>query len=250
MIRIKRIITAVICTICFTFITPSEVAAKSMNNYTIESNQILTTEKIDSKINYTESAIKQDNEAIKRNEINQELTERINICKVNTEVSSTVDSINNSVSNITEQKKERDAAEEAARIAAEEAERKAKEEAERKAALEKYRENEINLLAAIIYCEAGGESYEGQVAVGAVILNRVKSNSFPNTIKEVIYQSGQFTPACNGTLDKVLINGNVNSSCLSAAKDAIAGSNPIGNCLYFRTLNGSSGLIIGNHVFR
>ncbi len=54
------------------------------------------------------------------------------------------------------------------------------------------------LLAALIYCEAGNQPYEGQVAVGAVVMNRVRSGSYPNTISEVIYQSGQFGPAMTG----------------------------------------------------
>ena len=78
---------------------------------------------------------------------------------------------------------ERKAAEEAARIAAE------------KAAAEAAAQADKELLAALIFCEAGNQPYEGQVAVGAVVMNRVESASYPNTISEVIYQSGQFTPA-------------------------------------------------------
>lgn len=63
---------------------------------------------------------------------------------------------------------------------------------------------EQELLAALIYCEAGNQPYEGQVAVGAVVMNRVRSGSYPNTISEVIYQSGQFGPAMTGWLDSVL----------------------------------------------
>ena len=57
------------------------------------------------------------------------------------------------------------------------------------------------MLAALIFCEAGGEPYEGQVAEGAVVMNRVRSGIFPNSITEVIYQSGQFGPAITGKLD-------------------------------------------------
>ena len=82
-------------------------------------------------------------------------------------------------------------------------EQEAKEKAEREAAM---RQNQA-LLAAIIYCEAGNQPYEGQIAVGAVIMNRVKSSAYPNTIEGVIYQSGQFGPAATGWLDQVRNSG-------------------------------------------
>lgn len=108
--------------------------------------------------------------------------------------------------------------------------------------------DEVTLLAALIQCEAGGESYEGQVAVGAVVLNRVNSSSFPNTISGVIYQSGQFSPVASGRLLVVLSQG-PSASCISAAQAALAGSNPIGSCLFFKVADGTSGTILGNHVF-
>ena len=88
---------------------------------------------------------------------------------------------------IRKQEEERKAAEEAARIAAE----KAAAEAAAEAAVQADKE----LLASLIFCEAGNQPYEGQVAVGAVVMNRVKSSTYPDTISDVIYQSGQFTPA-------------------------------------------------------
>lgn len=142
------------------------------------------------------------------------------------------------------------AEEEAARKAAEEARRK---EEERKAAEEAAKNaaaassNEQSLLAALIYCEAGGEPYEGQVAVGAVVLNRVRSASYPNSIREVIYQSGQFGPAITGKLDRVLASGKTTASCYQAAADALAGVNPIGSALYFGC--GNYGQQIGGHWF-
>ncbi len=107
--------------------------------------------------------------------------------------------------------------------------------------------DDLTLLASIIYCEAGNQSYEGMVAVGAVVMNRVYSSSFPNTISEVIYQSGQFTPASNGMLSSALANG-VGDTYYSAAQDALAGTDPTGGCLYFNTSHGS-GLKIGAHWF-
>ncbi|WP_306480006.1 cell wall hydrolase [Mediterraneibacter sp.] len=106
---------------------------------------------------------------------------------------------------------------------------------------------EQELLAALIYCEAGNQPYEGQVAVGAVVMNRVRSGSYPNTISEVIYQSGQFGPAMTGWLDSVLASGGYTQTAMQAAADALAGSNPVGDCLSFG--NGNWGLQIGDHFF-
>ena len=108
---------------------------------------------------------------------------------------------------------------------------------------------EYDLLAALIQCEAGGESYIGQVAVGNVVMNRVESSNHPNTISEVIYAAGQFSPVRNGSLSRTLSSGNISASCRQAALEAIAGSEPVGDKLYFRRVNGRSGQVIGNHVF-
>lgn len=109
--------------------------------------------------------------------------------------------------------------------------------------------DDTTLLAAIIQCEAGSECYEGKVAVGAVVLNRVRSGGYPNTISGVIYQSGQFGPVSNGSLARVLASGNISSSCRQAAADALAGVDPTGGKLSFHRADGSSGVVIGNHVF-
>ena len=149
---------------------------------------------------------------------------------------------------------ERKAAEEAQRIAEEQAAaeaRAAEEAAAAQAAAEaqaaSVAASEQELLAALIYCEAGNQPYEGQVAVGAVVMNRVRSGSYPNTITDVIYQSGQFGPAMTGWLDSVLASGGYSDTARQAAADAIAGSNPIGDCLYFG--NGNWGIQIGDHYF-
>lgn len=105
------------------------------------------------------------------------------------------------------------------------------------------------LLAALIHCEAGGESYEGQVAVGAVVMNRVRSKAYPDTIHGVIYASGQFTPAMTGKLNRVLESGKIYESCIEAAKEALSGVSNVGDLTHFRRVNGREGLIIGNHVF-
>ena len=109
------------------------------------------------------------------------------------------------------------------------------------------------LLSRLVYAEARGESYKGQVAVAAVVLNRVASASFPNTISGVIYQSGAFTCVSNGS-----INNTPNATAIRAARDALNGWDPSGGCLYYynpkktndkwirtRTVK----TVIGNHYF-
>ena len=148
-------------------------------------------------------------------------------------------------------KAEAQKAQEAREQAEAEAKRKAEEEAARKAAEEAARAQiaaeDQKLLASIIFCEAGNQPYEGQVAVGAVIMNRVRSGVYPNSISEVIYQSGQFSPAMSGWLDRVRANAGYSESALQAAEDALNGSNPVGDCLYFST--GGYGMQIGDHFF-
>ncbi len=109
--------------------------------------------------------------------------------------------------------------------------------------------NELQILAALIQCEAGGESYEGQVAVGAVVMNRMRCPAYPNTITDVIYASGQFTPAVTGKLDRVILAGNIKQSCIQAAQEALNGVSNVGDALHFRRVGNKQGLIIGNHVF-
>jgi uncharacterized protein YgiM (DUF1202 family) len=105
------------------------------------------------------------------------------------------------------------------------------------------------LLAALIQCEAGAESYDGQLAVGAVVMNRVRSGAYPDSIHGVIYASGQFTPALNGKVNNVYESGKISSSCLKAAEEALAGTSNVGSATHFRRNNGRDGIVIGNHVF-
>ena len=140
---------------------------------------------------------------------------------------------------------ERRAAEEAERIAREKAEAEAAAAAQAEA--EAAQQAEKELLASLIFCEAGNQPYEGQVAVGAVVMNRIKSSSYPDTMEEVIYQSGQFSPAMSGWLDRVRANQGYTEAAMQAAEDALAGSNPIGDCLYFSV--GGYGTRIGDHLF-
>ena len=89
------------------------------------------------------------------------------------------------------------------------------------------------LLAALIQCEAGGESYEGQLAVGAVVINRLRSGAYPSTVQGVIYASGQFTPALNGKVASVAMNG-PKASCQQAAIEALNGASNIGAATHFK----------------
>jgi N-acetylmuramoyl-L-alanine amidase len=113
--------------------------------------------------------------------------------------------------------------------------------------------SDLNLLARVVYGEARGEPYTGQVAVAAVVLNRMKSASFPNTIAGVIYQSGAFDCVADGQ-----INLTPNATAKKAAQDALNGWDPTYGCLYYYNpktatnkwmLSRPVKLSIGNHAF-
>ncbi len=113
-----------------------------------------------------------------------------------------------------------------------------------------FAEGDRKLLANLIYCEAGGEPYEGQVAVGSVVINRVLSNQYPDTVVGVIYQSWQFSPVASGRLDLALAADQATDNCYRAADEAMSGITNVGNCVYFRTpIEGLTGINIGGHVF-
>ena len=113
--------------------------------------------------------------------------------------------------------------------------------------------SDLNLLARLIYGEARGESYTGQVAVGAVVLNRVKHSSFPNTISGVIYQSGAFDVVADGQ-----INMTPNQTAINAARDALNGWDPSYGAIYYFNPNTATNkwiwsrphtVTIGSHRF-
>lgn len=91
-----------------------------------------------------------------------------------------------------------------------------------------YKNSDVNLLARLVSAEAKGEPYRGQVAVAAVVLNRVKSSSFPNTIPDVIYEPGAFSPVANGEIWKEPV-----SSAVKAANEALNGTDPAYGALFF-----------------
>ena len=113
--------------------------------------------------------------------------------------------------------------------------------------------NDVNLIARAVNGEARGEPYEGQVAVAAVILNRVKSSSFPNSVSGVVYQNGAFDAVADGQ-----VNLSPNASCVKAAKDAMNGWDPSGGAIYYYNPKTATNKwirtrpiirTIGNHVF-
>lgn len=113
-----------------------------------------------------------------------------------------------------------------------------------------FAEGDRYLLANLIYCEAGGEPYAGQVAVGSVVINRVLSSRFPDTVVGVIYQKRQFSPVGSGRLELALAANKATPSCYKAADEAMAGLTNVGNCVYFRTpIEGLEGIAIGGHIF-
>lgn len=113
-----------------------------------------------------------------------------------------------------------------------------------------FAEGDRYLLANLIYCEAGAEPYDGKVAVGAVVINRVLSGLFPDTVVGVIYQNRQFAPVASGRLELALGTGKANADCYRAADEAMSGITNVGSCLFFRTpIEGLTGINIGGHVF-
>ena len=142
--------------------------------------------------------------------------------------------------------------------AREEAERKAREEQARKEAAEKVAKDnsalseidDLTLMAAIIYCEAGAEPYETQLAVGAVIVNRMHSQRFGGTLFEVLSRPGQFTPYRTGKLAKAVAESKAKPSCYDAARAALAGEDNTNGCLFFNDYNGTKeGIRYGGMVF-
>lgn len=115
-----------------------------------------------------------------------------------------------------------------------------------------YGASDLDMLAAIIYCEAGNQPYEGKVAVGNVVLNRVRSSRFPGSISEVLNAAGQFSPVISGKFNRILNSGRVPESCYQAAQDAFDGISFVGDCLFFKNpkiAGAHAGIMIGDHVF-
>lgn len=114
-----------------------------------------------------------------------------------------------------------------------------------------FAEGDRYLLANLIYCEAGGEPYAGQVAVGSVVINRVLSSVYPDTVTGVIYQNRQFSPVASGRLALALAEGRATGSCYQAADEVMKGTTNVGNCVYFRTpVDGVTPKYrIGGHIF-
>lgn len=113
-----------------------------------------------------------------------------------------------------------------------------------------FAEGDRKLLANIIYCEAGNQPYDGKLAVGSVIMNRVLSSVFPDSVVGVVYQKKQFSPVASGRLELALASDKATAECYRAADEAMSGVNNVGTCLFFRTpVEGLTGITIGDHVF-
>lgn len=113
-----------------------------------------------------------------------------------------------------------------------------------------FADGDKKLLANIIYCEAGAEPYAGKLAVGAVVINRVLSSKYPDTVVGVIYQKSQFSPVASGRYELALAVDKANADCYKAAEEAMSGVTNVGTCLYFRTpIDGLTGIAIGGHIF-
>lgn len=145
----------------------------------------------------------------------------------------------------------------------------AEQDAEPKDTKKSYTAAELRYMTCIIYCEARGESYAGQKAVGIVVMNRKRSDEFPNKIKKVIYQRGQFSPVRSGSYDRALalydkyekagkFKGEM-PSCLKAAKEVLEGSTTINKngkekemkgYLYFSRYIRNAKYTLGNHQFK
>lgn len=108
--------------------------------------------------------------------------------------------------------------------------------------------SDVTLLAALIQAEAGNQPYEGKLAVGAVVMNRVRSGGYPNSIIGVITAPGQFPPATNGTVAAIASRG-PSASCMQAAQAAVDGQTNVGGALHFGRVGKAAGVVIGSHVF-
>jgi len=110
--------------------------------------------------------------------------------------------------------------------------------------------SEIALFAGILQCEAGTSNYDALLAVATVVMNRVESSSWPNSVRDVIYQKNQFSPTRSGFLDRVLANGPA-SLCYTVARDALNGArlNKVKHCYSFRMIGTASGITVGDNVF-
>ena len=112
-----------------------------------------------------------------------------------------------------------------------------------------YDESDVILLAALLECEAGTSNYEALLAVGSVVVNRMKHPRHDKTLYGVIYARGQFPPATSGKVMRI-VNRGTKSLCREAARDALNGKNNIGGCLSFRSVSsGRDGIVVGGNVF-
>lgn len=129
-----------------------------------------------------------------------------------------------------------------------EAEKKAQKSTEKGTEKKAANSSDVSILAALVQLEAGGESYEGKLAVASVVMNRVRSGGYPNSVQGVVYQSGQFPPASGGRMASLVANG-AGADCVKAAQQAIGGVSNIGSLKHFHSARLGGSVVIGNHAF-
>ncbi len=112
-----------------------------------------------------------------------------------------------------------------------------------------YTKSELRLMSAIINAEAGGESFQGKLAVGIVVMNRIESKAFPNTLKGVIYQRGQFSPVRNGALKRKLNEYNKGKTGSKQWKDCIRAAQKVLEGQNYVTVQGNKKSLKGYHFF-
>lgn len=122
-------------------------------------------------------------------------------------------------------------------------------QAQKNSTKKSYTKAELRLMSSIIVCEAGAESYQGKVAVGIVVMNRVASKSFPNTVRKVIYQKGQFSPVRNGALKKKLAEYDAGKTKSKQWKDCIRAAKSVLEGQTFITYKGNKKSMKGYHFF-
>jgi spore germination cell wall hydrolase CwlJ-like protein len=232
----------------------SNIKAYAAEEVTINQEQESTTEEVSIDNEETNQVVKDDTSQVIKEDTNQVVNDdTIQVIKedANQEVN---EETNKEVNDDTNQ------------VVKEETKQVKEETKQVKEVTNKYTKAELRLLSALIYCEAQGESYNGKLAVGIVVMNRVRSDRYPDTLKNVIYQKYQFSPATNGTLKKALAEydkGKFTSSsekeCIKAAKDALNGAKSItvnGKKKSFSKFLSFSGRLkgytykLGNHKFK
>jgi len=247
----------------------------NVNAYAAEVNTAETVTDVESTEESTNEDTEGENTSLKEegSETQTEITETTETEESTEEtVESETEEETTGVEETEEEKAEREQAEKekaekkAAKKVAKKAAKKAEKEAAKEEAKPSYTEEELRLLSALIFCEAGSEPYAGKLAVGIVVMNRVESRSFPGSLKDVIYQKYQFGPARNGSLNKALAAYDAgkftaanHKDSIKAAKEALEGAKSVTyngkdidmkSTLFFSGRVSNAKFTIANHQFK